>query len=377
MTRRIAKGMTLVEVIMALGITIVAVAIASSLVLQGAYMTRQGEETANNNDASRFAGDLLASSLMSAGLGAPDGLFVALQSGLSSHRVLPVMAVNNPACTQPAAGVCPDELWVVVPHRNALRNPCVDTGGGVMVQKVFGGALELRCGPSFTGFSVLMATNMVRGALLSNPTIDLTGTWPRISAYDELGNGYSNAPDRGGFQVGDVVFPVTLVHYYVANIDNGVPGDLVGDAAKLHTPANPAPSALWSRQGKVAAAFAAGAVPFTDVAASQRLVQSDIEDLQLAFGFDSKGQSDPNDIVYGGWDKVWSDAFRPNLRSVRVNVVSKSVRRVLNSSGEVNTSTLYKPVVVEDHAPSTTPDGYSRNFYRRRVDLPNMAPGNI
>jgi hypothetical protein len=362
--------MTLIELIMALGITLVAVAIASSLVMQGAYVTRQGEQSANTNDASRYAGDVIASSLMSGGLGAAGGLYIALSGGVSSHLVSPIMAVNNPLCTAPTGGVtCPDELWVVLPHRNALRNSCTDTGGGVMVQNVVSGTLQLRCSgglPAAT-FKTLMATNMVKGALLTNPTFDNTGTFPKINGYTELGNNYSDTPERGGFQVGDLVYPVTIMHYYVASLASGTPGDMT------------APTALWSRQAKVATTFTNGTVPFADMTTSGtlHLVQTDIEDMQLAFGFDTKGNGDPGDVQFSTWNTAWTDNFRPNLRSVRVSVVSKSARYNLDSGGKKSISTMHAPITVEDHAPSATPDGYSRNWYKRRVELPNLSPGNI
>lgn len=382
MTSRSSKGMTLIELIMALGITIVAVAVASTIVVQAALVTRRGEESANNNDASRFAGDVLAQSLMSAGVGASNGLYVAASGGTSNHLVSPIMALNNPPCTQPSAAVvCPDEMWVVLPHRNALRNSCDDTGGGVMVQNVAGGSLTLRCssGISSTSFPILMATNMLKGALLSNPVFNTSGTWPKIISYAEYGTGYSDTPERGGFQVGDLVYPVSIVHYYVANVDNATPGDLVGDSAKGHTAAHPAPTALFARQAIVSTAFTSGKPPFTDATTGTylQLVQTDIEDLQLAFGFDTKGTGDPGDVQYSPWNSSWNDSFRPYLRSVRVNVVSKSSRAILDSNGAQSSSGLLAPVVVEDHAPSTTPDGRSRNQYMRRVELPNMAPGNI
>jgi hypothetical protein len=165
--------------------------------------------------------------------------------------------------------------------------------------------------------------------------------------------GFSNAPHRGGFQRGDLVYPVRLLHFFIGT------NPANGRKALMRAEGQPATDAVGR--------------PFTDMGAPV-VVQDFVEDFQVAFGLDASNAGDPDryDFQHG-----LRPDFTPGLRSVRVSVVAtgRAPRRD-NRAQEVLAEDL--PIAVENHAPATTPpDGYFRSLFSRRAELPNLAAARL
>lgn len=347
---RNSRGFTLVELLVSMAIMVVAIAVASILLMEGSRMTRRGEEIADTNDASRVAGDAIVNQARMAGMGAWGGLWVGI--GSSPTKVSPIYGTEGGAGT--------DDLWLVVPNRNAMRESCIDLGAATTVVTPGTGVLEVNCVASLAGATLLMATNMLTGAILS-PNFTFTApsspTPARIDYAERTVSGFSNAPQKGGFQVGDMVYPVTVYHYFI-----GV--DFTGAKSLLR------------EQGTRNAGGAAGDPPFVAVAGTSSVVQSGIEDLQIAYGFNTTGTESAANITFANAvASSWTQTI--GLRSLRISVVARSKRAVLDGAGRPVLSADLAPMTVEGHTAPGVPDGFRRTLYSRRVELPNMAPGNL
>lgn len=349
---RSARGMSLIEILVAMAIMVFAVVIASMLVVEGARLTRQGEETVKANDASRMAGEAIIGTLQLAGMGASTGLNVAV--GGTSMTVPPLFGVDS---TDGGS----DDLYVVVPARRVMKESCVDQGAAVRVEKDYIGAglLEVNCIGSLTGASLLMVSGMRAGAILTAPTLspgmidspDLTVPSHRSVAADEVTGVIQ-------FRKGDMVFPVTVVHFFVGT-------DIAGNPALMQANAVPAST---------------GTFPWVDVAAVP--IVSGIEDLQVTFGSDTGtnlGAADPNNITWapGAFAAIPAGTVQNTLRSVRFGVVSVAANPSRNSQGQILTDTNYARLPNENNIPATPPDGRRRVLFSRRVELPNFAPNNL
>jgi hypothetical protein len=187
-----------------------------------------------------------------------------------------------------------------------------------------------------------MVTNFTTGALINGLTIDSNS---KTVAYAQQGvPGFSNAPERGGFQKGDFIFPVQVVHYFISVGVDGRPA-LVRAQGKLNT--------------------AAGA-PFVDAGPSV-VVSAPVEDLQVAFGVIG---ADPEPTFQHQFPSDW----QAGLRALRITAVGLSQMALSETGGPPSPT---GPVAVEDHVPTATIDGLRRSVYRRRVDLLNLNMVNL
>src|SRR5262249_4356602 len=155
-----------------------------------------------------------------------------------------------------------------------------------------------------------------------------SGITPGIVNYAESGiSGFSNAPSKGGFQAGDVLFPAVIYHFYIAN-----------------DPVSNAPG-LWRAQAELGNdAFNR---PFKDsTTAPKVLIQRNVEDFQVAFGIDTSLTAAPNN--YAWQNGLEPTPYVPGLRSVRVTVVSTTEKPIRNWQGQAQAVNLYRPVPVEN-----------------------------
>lgn len=344
-----SRGFTLVELMVSMAIMLIAISVASILLMEGSRMTRRGEEIADTNDGSRVAGDAIVAQARMAGMGAWGGLWVAI--GSTPVKVSPIYG------TVGVTGLA--ELWMMVPNRDAMRESCVDPGAATTVVAGGTGVLSVNCVANLKTQTLLVATNMLTGALLSPPytwTDESRPTTPGQIDYAESGvGGYSNAPQKGGFQVGDMVYGATVVHFFIGPDSTGRPS-------------------LLRERGARNGGGSAGDPPFVAVAGTSTVVQSGVEDLQVAYGINDTGTETPDNIVFAN-TRAWTATT--GLRSLRLSVVGKSVRTVLDAAGRVMLTADLAPMTVEGHTVAGGPDGHRRTLYSRRVELPNMAPGNL
>lgn len=367
MTRRRARGMTLLEIIVAATILLMVVAVVGTVILQGMALTRRGEEFAKTNDAATFSAETIIHALRAAGMGAPMGVRASI-NGVPAGRFNAVIGGD-------AAYGATDDIWIVVPDAAAMGPGCTTDANGntrlstsapaAMAMMLTGGAgpIQVRtrfvdnsCQPNWSSYALPMASNMVTGVLLVGATFTAgaAATDPFTLNYTGSGTAaLTTAPERGGFSPGDVVFPVTLQHFFVSN------------------------GALYREYGTTSAAVAA---PFVGLAATRTLVSRNIEDLQFAYGSRLLTDSSPG---VTSWANSWPAAFNDKraLLSVRVTVVAKSERVQLNS--QVDTTPNFvrdpdlAPMSAENNTPAPVMDGFRRTRFSRRVELPNMSAGSL
>lgn len=319
------------EVLVALVITAVVMAMAFSMLGSGLRIARQAEQTVGSNQAARDAMAMVLRDLRVTGV--PGGIWVTDASG-APFRIQPIF-------TQPGAGGV-DELWMVVPRPNAFQANCTSPGSGAVVTEPGTGALTVNCTTPFLATDVLMVTNFSTAALISAPNFPSAQT----ITYREQGvAGFSNAPDRGGFQKGDVVFPVDIIRYSVRpNAISGRP-ELVRSIGTLNSPLSMT-------------------APFVVPAAAPERTVADVEDLQVAFGTGM-----PPALVFNSTHLIPFSAATAPL-AVRISVVGVSAKTIIDDNGNI---LPFGPVAVEDHLPAAAIDGFRRSAYRRRVELMNMS----
>ncbi len=350
-------GMSLVELTVSIAIMMIVVSAASGLFIAGTNMVATIERRGDTEDAARLALETVARSAENAGMGTQGGLWVRQAS--SNVLVSPVFGTDGKGTTTPFET---DDLWLVVADRNAMRESCQPDSpgafpGAAVVNYLTGtGPLQVRCVDGFSTSDVLLATNMVTGALLSPRGLrpGATSKAPATISYEEEGAaGFSDSPAKGGFQAGDLVFKVNLTHYFVQ--------------------ANPATgrSALYRSTGKVS--ISASGPPFTDVATS--VVQENIEDFQVSYFSAGTPLSPPeNYIPSDGLGFVYNPSQA--LRALQLTVVARTALPQRMQNGRLR---AYHPVAVGNHDPGWKDadgyDGYERVIYSRRIELPNLAPG--
>lgn len=359
------RGLTLVELMVSMAILMEVLAMAAGLLLLGVRAKRAGEETADTTDAARFAGDVLADALKMAGLGASGGLYV--YDGTDTRLTSPIIGLNNTTAGDAVAGS--DELWVVVPHRNAFQESCssdpLDLGAATMLHSSGTGPFVVRCKDSLDHSTIpktlMMVSNMTTAALITGVGFAPMAPDPGFQVtYNESGvANFSSAPARGGYQAGDLLFPATVRRYFV----------------KLNTETNRRALMVQAAVPKTSGGSAT-AVPFQASPEQISVVQEDIEDLQIAFGVDPTNGTDPASIQ---WINGLGPAYSNGVRSVRITVVARSARVYRDDLGNAMRSSDYQAKTkVEDHViTSPVPDGHRRILYTRRVELPNMAPANL
>ncbi len=332
MNRRRSRGVTLIEVVVAAGISVTVMAIALAVVGSGVRLARQGEQTVASNTAARTGMEMLLRDLRAAGIAG--GYFVTEPGGVP-FRI-------NSIFTQAGAGGT-DDLWLVVPRPRAMQADCAAAGSGAVVAASGSGTLTVNCTGMLSTTDVLAVTNFTTGALISGVSFPSSTS---ITFAQSATPNFSSAPQKGGFQRGDMVLPVDIIRYSI----------------RTNTITN-RPELVRSR-GTLASPMSAAA-PFTTnplTVIEDRF--PDVEDLQVAFGTGTA----PG-LTFTSGHSVLSNGAAPS--AVRISVVGISPRPILNDQ---LVPQEFRPVAVEDHVPGTAIDGYRRSVYRRRVELTNMNP---
>ena len=327
-------GMTLLEAMIAVGITTAVMALAVSVVGSGVRLARQGEQTVNSNEAARTGMEMLLRDLKVAGV--PGGIYV---TGAG-----PPFQVNSIFTAAGASGS--DDLWLVVPRPNAMQANCTSPGSGAVITAAGSGALTVNCTATFTTADTLMVNNFKTAALIDGLAFPSTTT---ITYAQQGVANFSSSPQKGGYLRGDLVFVVDIIRYQVRN--NAISGR----------------PELVRQRGSIAVAPTAAA-PFDVVVGSPEQRFPDVEDLQVAFG---RGVAPALTFTSGHFP-----AFVPGggPSAVRVSVVGITPQRIIDDLGQPQP---FSPVTVEDHIAPVVIDGYRRSVYRRRVELSNMNPVNL
>jgi hypothetical protein len=263
--------------------------------------------------------------LRHAGVGASAGLTVAI--GGVATAINPVLSVNG----GPNGS---DELWLVVPRASVLSTRCVP-GSAVTVTNVpSSGPLGVSCTtPALQTTDTAIISNFRTGVLVSG----LTFPSATSLSYAQQGiSGMTSSPVRGN-QVGDLIYPVDIVRYRVAQQPNG----------------------NWTLVKSRGALNPGGPFPFVEV--EQIATYNDIEDLQVSFG-----RGTP--LTFTNTLPVQFDASRPPVVA-RISLVGISPLPVRD---DANRLLPLRPVSLEDRVASTNIDGFRRSVLRRRVELVNM-----
>lgn len=324
--------MTLIEMMVAAALTSAVVAIAMTVVTTGINLARNQEQRVASNTAARTAMEYILRDLRLVGV--PEGIWMTSAGG-PPFRIVPAFSSAGANGT--------DELWLVVPRATMLQSNCTTLGSSAVLTAPGTGSLSINCAAPLAGSSQLLITNLRSAALVSGVT------FPSSTAvtYAEQGvAGFSNSPEKGGFQRGDLVASVEIVHYYVRPNPVTNRPELVRSLGAVSP--NPTSTA-----------------PFVDPG-TQGQVFEDVEDLQVAFG---RGLAPALSFTSAHNADFKTQGTTPPI-SVRVNVVGVTPRRVVDQN---NNMLPYAPVTVEDHAPAATVDGFRRSVYRRRVELVNQG----
>ena len=293
--QRGTRGVTLVELMVALAIMLVGIAVMGAVLISGAAMQRNAEVQGDEADSARLAMTDLVNAVQLAGNGAPSGLYVVPVSSAVPSRIGAVFSTDGTTLGIPNGS---DDLWVVVPDKNVLQEPCVaGTGASTMVTAPSSGtdsvvsaagSLYVSCTTGFNAGDLLMATNLTSGALLSGTvfTPPSGATPPAISFAEQLA-GLSDAPGQGGFKAGDLVYRAFVYHFFVKNDAAGNPG-------------------LYRSRGALTGVEPAGlypvpmGYPFVDADPGQLVAGGrGVEDLQVVFGVDTNGDGQPDAWVHG------------------------------------------------------------------------------
>lgn len=357
------RGMTLLETMVAMALTAVIIAAAAALLMAGGRVVHNTEHVADSHDAARLGGDAVMNAVRQAGTGSSGGVWL-VQDG-ASVRTNAVFGRDGTTGAGTAGNVQTadgsDDLWLLVPHSRYMEAPCSeqDGEGGAAVSIVQSGTGELsvNCTENLELDMPHLASNMTGAALLTGVAITLPAqadTPGRLSYAEQGQGGFSNAPEKGGFQRGDKVYPVRLLHFFIG------PHPVTGRPSLLRT------------EGVLDTDDVGR--PYSDSGADPVVVQEGVEDLQVAFGFDTTGTGDPAQYT---WRHGLGSAYEPGLRTVRVSVVGTGTRprRDMQSQDFLADDT---PMAVENHTRANPPaDGFFRSLYSRRLELPNFAAANL
>ncbi len=369
MTHKNRRGFSLIELMVSVVIMAVAVAATASVVVTMMSLTRNAENYTDDLDAARQGGTALGRVVESAGLMTPGGLRVNTGSG--PLLINPIFGIDGTtgagfrAGGGPPAVTGPDDLWVVTPNRNSLREGCVDPGAGVVISRTTaGGVLTVQCPTIITSFGAgdfLVASNSRTGALLSPPLVFSTaGANATIGYAEQAVVNFSPAPPPGeGFTRGDFVYGVTLFHYSIKP-----------------SPFQAGRPALVRHRGMLGTEPTTNRPFVEDPAFGDEVVQDLVEDMQVSFGM----QAINTDVIT--YQTSLAPDYNPalTLRSVRINVVAVGRLRDLAVDGDKVVP--LRPLVVENHSPpgaalGVPGDGFRRVLYTQRLELPNTAPENL
>lgn len=346
-----ARGFTLIEMAISMGIFIVAVVATCIMLVEGQRFTRNAEEVSQNNDGARIAAEAIVSALRIAGMGG--GLGVWMNNAGTPRLISPIFGNDNIATANNT-----DDIWMILPDRRAFQdNNCqLNSGGAASLVNGGTGPLNVTCTRSLLngGASdpkILLVTNFSNpGAILTLPRILTPSDGTGIGVIDYAESGLASFPPRG-FRAGDIVYAATVVRFFVGQDASGRRG-------------------LYREQGMLSGntppSFIVGTV-------TRMLIQNDIEDLQIAYGVDPTNAGLPQNYVYtNGFPDTGGAA---PLRVVRISAVATHSRRMMKS--DATSIAIYKPLTVENHLSSGAIDAFRRALYTRRIELTNLSPGNL
>jgi len=356
MTRN--RGVTLLELMIAVSITVTAIGATMALVGYTGVLARHADIVSESSNSARLAGDLIASVLRNSGMGGGQGLYVAV--GGTPILINPIHGADNLTLNYAGRTVnSSDDLWLVGPDKNAMRDSCSSRGAYVSVIAAGLGPLSVvpfpgaPCANPFANGDSLLVTNMNKSALLTN--IAVNSPAPNQINYNESTiSGFSNAPERGGFQVGDMALRARVIHFYL---------DLNPLTNRL---------ALWQASGTIGPDFLGR--PLNDIPATRAVVQDFIEDFQVVYWVDPTLSNDPSQYVI---QHGMPAAYQAGVRSVTISVVATTAKVLIDQNNQLTLSNATAPKSVANHTVVGTPDGFVRGIYTRRIEIPNLMSSNI
>ncbi len=349
-------GVTLLEMMIALTISFIAIAATLALVGSAGALARNADIVSESNNYARLGGDAVAATVRNAGMGGGQGVYVNV--GGTPQLLNPFFGADNLATNQAGVNVNrSDDLWIVVPDKNAMRDSCNNKGAYVSVIAAGLGALSVvpfpgaPCAPPFANNDTLLVTNMNRSALITRVQLGVTS----IDYAESAVPGFSNAPERGGYQIGDMIYRASIIHLYLDRdpITNRL--------------------ALFRSNGSVGADFLGR--PFVDIAGTATLVQNYVEDFQVVYWIDPNLTNDPSQYVI---QHGLNPAYQAGVRSVTINLVATTSKQLLDGNNGVILSSGTTPKNVANHIlAAPAPDGLRRGIYSRRIEIPNLISSNI
>jgi len=388
------RGFSLLEVMVASAILAAVMAFVASLVLTTANINRKAAVRVAQADMARLALNEVVGRVRLAGNGAPGGINVVTNGVI--QRLSAISGIDG--TTGEGGEHTPvdngtDDLWLVVPSRDQLGHACPQggsaIGSAVPLLRVpdVSGPLEVLCDTFFNEGDLLLVSNMQTAALLSR-TVKLGAAPPAVAFAEQETSGFGNLDDKSKrFTAGDTVYPVRLLHYYVRdNVNHRAGPALVRSVGKIDgaEPGGAYPEGPYPRQGR----------PFIDGEGYEEVVADNIEDFQVAYGFDLTGNGG-FDYTTGTDSLDWTnkDGLSPayagdgpvrtegaaTLRAVRLTVVVRGDRKAITASGSELLSLDQAPLAkVENHEiADRLPDGYDRMQLTRTIYLPNLSPGSL
>jgi prepilin-type N-terminal cleavage/methylation domain-containing protein len=372
-----SSGLTLIELMVAMTIMLMAVAATFAVMSAGAQMTRNGEAIAVSNDASRTALEYVATRARTAGMGAPGGVWV--NAGGVPTLISPVYGTNSVSTINGAAGNFADDLWVITPDKNAFITNCASAGIGAaapsqVVADALAGGIQVTCASIFPATATLLASNQTTAALLTGLTItnETLPNTPGVISFAGVGGLTDSAPP-GRFMPGDMVYQAHALHFYLAQVATGQPWN--GPVSPTDLPA------LYVSEVQLGPG---AGQPLQDTAATNvQKIAEYIDNFQVAYYVDPGNTFDPSKYQVRNSYGPAFDPLNP-LRGIRVSVVAHGDRSVnaYDGPGAMNPCFQYvgaaltqDQVLVEDSVcPTTYAQFYRRSIYSRRIELPNMSP---
>jgi type II secretory pathway pseudopilin PulG len=351
------RGFTLVEVMLAVGLSMLAMTVVMILVLFTTAKARDSDVVADSNSYARLGGDAIASALRLAGMGSGQGVY--LNSAGAPLLANAVYGRDNLTINQAGNAVTgTDDLWIIAPVRNGMLDNCNVRGAYTILTAAGTGPLAVKpvagppCTQSFVNGDTLLVTNLNGAALISSIVLNNPGI-NQINYSESAIPGFSNAPQRGGFQQGDLAVLANVVHYYL---------DRDPTTNQL---------ALYSKRGTVGADFLGR--PLVDTGTAT-LVQRYIEDLQVVYWLDPNQTNDPAQYVD---QHGLAPAYQTGVKAVTLYLVARTQATLKDANNGVILSNLTAPKSVANHAVAGTPDGLRRSIYSRRIELPNLTASSI
>ncbi len=353
-----SRGLTVIEMMIALGIAVSVIAVALGLVVYGFSKARDADVVSDSNNYARLAGEFIAANVRNAGMGGGGGVY--LNNAGAPLLVNPIYGADNLVTNAGGNNVNrSDDLWIIVPDKNATMDNCTKRGSYVSVIANGTGPLSITpwpaapCVRSLANGDNLLVTNLTNSALITNIQLDNPGP-NQINFAESVIGGFSDAPTHGGFQIGDLAFRAQLIHYYL---------DVDPLTNRL---------ALYSASGRIGADFLGR--PLVDMNGTAQIVQRYIEDFQVVYWLDPNLTNDPTKYVD---QHGLTPAFQTGLRAVEIYVISTTRQNLLDANAKVMMSNATAPRSIANHVVAATPDGFRRSIYSRRVEIPNLMTSNL